>query len=222
MKISKVKTIIIASALVLTPLSVNAAEYHEPTENDYVDLVDSMFQGMDENELVLEMPEGGYLSGPGVCVDTDITTGEVIAEYNVQTDPNAITVKEAKAEILDTFENGKMTRGVNPPASNTLRTLAYGDIYTSSPFSGSGWRFSGMQFKASSGSGDYLKWSSYIDGGRVGNYNEAYATKNSGTLQGTAINAGQSIWNSEGSLGQIYYTYNPVAGTYYQVGNVNS
>ena len=57
-----------------------------------------------------------------------------------------------------------------------------------------------------------------MDGGRVGNYNEAYATKN-GNLQGTAINAGQSLYVNRNGSAQIYYTYNPLPKTYYVVEN---
>ena len=38
----------------------------------------------------------------------------------------------------------------------------------SKTFSGSGWRFSGYQFVADPNTGYYLKWTTYIDDGRVG------------------------------------------------------
>lgn len=138
-------------------------------------------------------------------------------------DSNAIPVKKAKNRIKyrqTAFPT--QTYGAKPPGTDTIYILDYGSEYNSNPFSGNGWRFSGKQFKAKSGTGgDYLRWTSYIDSGRVGNYNEAYATTNSGTIQGTALEIGVPIWNSEGNLGQIYYTYNPLAGTYYNVANIN-
>lgn len=131
-------------------------------------------------------------------------------------------IKEKKEKLLSEISEGGIELfGATPPESNTLRTLNYGDVYTSKPFSGSGWRFSNLQFKPASGTGKYLRWSSYVDSGRVGNYNEGYATKYGGSEQGTSVKAGATIWNSEDGLGQIYYTYNPIAGTYYVVANVN-
>lgn len=207
--------------LPFTSLIVNAADYHESYETDYENMVDGMFEGLDEDALVLEMPEGGFLYGQ--CTDYDANNPTIVlGEYDSETDKNSITVSEAKEKLLSEINEGGIELfGATPPESNTLRTLNYGDVYTSKPFSGSGWRFSNLQFKPASGTGKYLRWSSYVDSGRVGNYNEGYATKYGGSEQGTSVKAGATIWNSEDGLGQIYYTYNPIAGTYYVVANVN-
>lgn len=77
----------------------------------------------------------------------------------------------------------------------------------------------GIFFKASSGSGTYLRWTSYKDAGRVGNYSEAVGTKN-GSLQGTVIGKNQTQYVSRGGSGMIYYTYSPIQGTYYYVVNI--
>ncbi|MCH3324937.1 hypothetical protein LC971_12260, partial [Enterococcus faecium] len=73
--------------------------------------------------------------------------------------------------------------------------------------------------------GNFLRWKSYIDDGRVGNVNQANATK-SGSIQGMALYAREGFKyfapNGPGwtmNIG-IYYTYNPVAGTYYVVQNI--
>ena len=225
MKIIKISIIGALLTTFLSISSINAAQYHNPIqhENENENIVNEMFSGLKDDDLVLEIEEGSFLAGPGVATYTNLSTGEVIAEYNVYSDENSITVNEAKDIILEEMNNPSTTyRGANPPSSNTLITLNYGQIYYSNKFSGSGWRFSEHQFKAKSGSGgDYLRWRSFIDSGRVGNYNEGYATKNSGTIQGTTLNVDQYVWNSEGSLGQIYFTYNPLAGTYYEVANIN-
>lgn len=98
-------------------------------------------------------------------------------------------------------------------------TLKPNSHYQSSEFSGTGWRFGGYFFKASSGSGTYLRWTSYKDAGRIGNYSEAVGTKN-GSLQGTVIEKNQTQYVSRGGSGMIYYTYSPLQGTYYYVVNI--
>ncbi len=45
--------------------------------------------------------------------------------------------------------------------------LAPGQVYISKKFSGTGWRIGGYKFKAG-GNGTWLKWSTFIDDGRVG------------------------------------------------------
>lgn len=202
----------------MSMIPVHAADYHEPVS---ADPIDSMFENLEDSDSVLHLPQGGYLHG--TCEVYDASSPDtLIATYDSQNNPASITVRQAKKEMKASRSSGISTYGANPPGTDTLLVLKYGADYTSEPFSASGWRFGGKQFKAASGSGgDYLRWTSYVDGGRVGNYNEAYATKNSGTIQGTALEAGVSVWNSEGNLGQIYYTYNPLAGTYYNVANVN-
>lgn len=221
-KCKVLSTLGVICCLPFTSIGINAADYHEPYTTDYENMVDSMFEGLSEDDLVLEMPEGGFLYGQ--CEDYDVDDPTVLlGEYDSETDPNSVTVAEAKEILLSQMnDEGIEPIGDAPPSNSKVRVLAYGDTYTSSPFSGTGWRFSNLQFKPASGTGNYLRWSSYVDSGRVGNYNEGYATKYGGSTQGTSVKAGQTIWNSEEGLGQIYYTYNPIAGTYYVVKNVNS
>lgn len=82
----------------------------EINENESVDVwtqeeLDEYFSEFDDDQLILEMPEGGFLYSidnptPGVAdaifTDEDGTS----IEYDVDTDPNAETVAEAKARML--------------------------------------------------------------------------------------------------------------------------
>lgn len=207
------------SMLSLNVTQIHAAEYSDSQETVFSKTV---FPDLSDDDLVIELPDGGYLYGKCEVYDISDQTSPIII-YDSTMDSNAIPVKKARNRIKyrqTAFPT--QTYGATPPGTDTIYVLDYGSEYNSNPFSGNGWRFSGKQFKAKSGTGgDYLRWTSYIDSGRVGNYNEAYATKNSGTIQGTALEIGVPIWNSEGNLGQIYYTYNPLAGTYYNVANIN-
>lgn len=174
------------------------------------------FRGLKDDDKVLEV-DGGYLYGECSLYDSD---NNLIGEYNSKTSPESITVAEARKEITEKKDEISLY-GAYPPdpdKPNTLVVLDGGSSYTSNEFTGTGWRFSGKRFLPASGTGDFLRWTSYVDGGRVGNYNEAYATKN-GNLQGTAINAGQSLYVNRNGSAQIYYTYNPLPKTYYVVEN---
>lgn len=180
------------------------------------DILSVNFSGLKDDDKVLEV-DGGYLYGECSLYDAD---NNLIGEYNSLTSPESITVSEARKEISEKKDEISLF-GAYPPdpdKSNTLVVLESNSSYTSNEFTGSGWRFSGKRFLPASGTGDFLRWTSYVDGGRVGNYNEAYATKN-GNLQGTAINAGQSRYVNKNGSAQIYYTYNPLPKTYYVVEN---
>ena len=174
------------------------------------------FSGLKDDDKILKI-DGGYLYGGCSLYDAD---NNLIGNYNSQTSLESITVAEARKEISEK-KNEISLFGAYPPdpdKSNPLVVLDANSSYTSNEFTGSGWRFSGKRFFPASGTGDFLRWTCYVDGGRVGNYNEAYATKN-GNLQGTAINAGQSRYVNKYGSAQIYYTYNPLPKTYYVVEN---
>ena len=209
----------LSGLLSLCLVNVQAAQYHEPIEAD--EIIESTFSDFKESELVLELPEGGFLYGQATEYSTsDLTT--VLAEYDSETDPNSVTVAEAKKILkADAAESETSVQpyGAKPPEKNTIRDLAYGSKYYSSVFKQNGWRFGEIQWRAAPNSGgDYLRWTSLIDAGRVGSYGEAYATY-TGSIQGTVINANSSVWNSEGGQGQIYYTLNPIPGSQYVVEN---
>lgn len=183
-----------------------------------INTTESMFSDLEDSEKVLMLSDGGYLHGSGFITDSD-NPEQIIAEYNSETDPNSITVQEAKAQVIDSLTNGIPTiqpRATTVPTQNF--TLAANASYRSSNFSGSGWRFGGYRFYPEPSSGYYLLWTSYGDDARVGNTWEATQTLN-GTISGTEIYNNVSKYVNKGTLGQIYYSYNPVSGSYYIVSN---
>ena len=182
--------------------------------------IEMLFSGLDDNESVIELPNGGYIYGNGevkIFDYLDYIEGNLvpIETYDLNKDINKITVEDAKQQLY-IAKDIPMTRGSSVPTQ--VMQLSAGQIYISKVFCGSGWRFSGYQFVADPNTGYYLKWTTYIDDGRVGSASYANDTLR-GQTHGIEIYKGQPKYISYGPNGQIYYTYNPINGTYYRVEN---
>ena len=182
--------------------------------------IEMLFSGLDDNESVIELPNGGFIYGNGdvmIFDYLDYIEGKLvpIETYDLKKDINKITVEDAKQQLY-IAKDIPMTRGSSVPTQ--VMQLSAGQIYISKAFSGSGWRFSGYQFVADPNTGYYLKWTTYIDDGRVGSASYANDTLR-GQTHGIEIYKGQPKYISYGPNGQIYYTYNPINGTYYRVEN---
>lgn len=182
--------------------------------------IEMLFSGLDDNESVIELPNGGYIYGNGevkIFDYLDYIEGKLvpIETYDLNKDLNKITVEDAKQQLY-IAKDIPMTRGSSVPTQ--VMQLSAGQIYISKAFSGSGWRFSGYQFVADPNTSYYLKWTTYIDDGRVGSASYANDTLR-GQTHGIEIYKGQPKYISYGPNGQIYYTYNPINGTYYRVEN---
>lgn len=182
--------------------------------------IEMLFSGLDDNESVIELPNGGYIYGNGevkIFDYLDYIEGKLvpIETYDLNKDINKITVEDAKQQLYIAKDIPR-TRGSSVPTQ--VMQLSAGQIYISKAFSGSGWRFSGYQFVADPNTGYYLKWTTYIDDGRVGSAPYANDTLR-GQTHGIEIYKGQPKYISYGPNGQIYYTYNPINGTYYRVEN---
>lgn len=209
-------TLAILFSICLPNFNVLAKE--QDTSTEIIKTTENMFSDLDNNEKVLMLPDGGYLHGSGFITDSE-NSDQIIAEYNSETDPNSITVQEAKAQVVNSIKNDTsiiQPRAATVPTQNF--TLAANASYRSSNFSGSGWRFGGYRFYPEPSSGYYLLWTSYGDDARVGNTWEATQTLN-GTISGTTIYNNVSTYVNKGTLGQIYYSYNPVNDSYYIVAN---
>lgn len=182
--------------------------------------IEMLFSGLDDNESVIELPNGGYIYGNGevkIFDYLDYIEGKLvpIETYDLNKDINKITVEDAKQQLY-IAKDIPMNRGSSVPTQ--VMQLSAGQIYISKAFSGSGWRFSGYQFVADPNTGYYLKCTTYIDDGRVGSASYANDTLR-GQTHGIEIYKGQPKYISYGPNGQIYYTYNPINGTYYRVEN---
>ncbi|WP_296240979.1 hypothetical protein [uncultured Faecalicoccus sp.] len=209
-------SIILASFLLMPGVPVFAAE--RMSLEDAEELVDQMFDDMEGSEKVLEMPDGGFLYGEAYIAPAEDIT-EVLISYDSETDPDSKTVEETKIDLIDDLVNGTPTiqpRGASVPTQNYV--LGPGAVYKSSPFSGAGWRFSGYMFAPRPDTGYYLLWTSYGDDARVGDIVQARNTLN-GTIQGEIIYNGVSKYINKATLSHVYYTYNPVDGSYYVVAN---
>ena len=215
----KMLTVIATVAMVQsTQLNVSAAEYHEPVILDDSLSVEEMFFDKVDDDRVLPMLGGGFLHGSCVVVDAR-DESRILGIYNSRLDPNAVSIEEAKRILAgETKYVSVAARGATIPTGWDLYFLGANEHYLSGEFSASGWRFSNYMFKPESGTGDYLRWTSINDSGRVGGYEDAQNTLN-GIVSGMELPIGQSRWYSKGSAGQIYYTYNPVTGTKYLVEN---
>ena len=200
-----------ASGTLMTP--VFAAECPE-TGNVELPVTDTFFDQVGD-EKVLPMPGGRFLYGS--CVVTDLNNPDIILGiYDSEIDPEAVSVEEAK-QIVNGERSFVSHMGRSASPSTSLYVLKGNTSYRSDAFSGSGWRFSNYYFKPASGTGEYLLWSSFIDGGRVGSYDDACATLN-GTLSGMELPVNTAKYYRNAG-GQQYFTYNPIKGTYYVVSN---
>ena len=174
---------------------------------------------INENQMIIADPDGGgyfySLDGSSEFSDSDIQqVGGVVmsvSEYEM--------IQEKKDAMVDGIElfapiSLYSTNPFNKPTKVIPNRLAY----TSNPFSGNGWRFSGYRFLPASGTGVYLAWRVEGDAGRVGTYDHARNTYN-GHIQGVPVDPGQRKYVASDSTGLLFYTYNPVPGSRYIVEN---
>lgn len=202
------------SVFTCTIYSIRAQEINN------AEIIEQLFNDFEDTDELIELPNGGYLYGQGEAkvyeyLDYIDGNADPIEVYKVSNNENKITVKEAKEEMKNNVGNVQQ-RGSSVPTQ--VMQLAAGQVYVSNTFSGSGWRFSGYQFVADPSTGYYLKWTTYVDDGRVGNASLAMNTLK-GQISGIEIYKNQSKYINYGPNGQIYYTYDPINGTYYRVEN---
>lgn len=200
--------------------------------------IEMMFSELNDSDMVLALPNGGFLHGESELLDEN---QNILTVYNSETDPNSITVSLAKELMVEQAleENSQKKnyldlinptiQGTAPPSTTSYLVLGVNETYNSSTFSGSGWRFAGYWFynhyKASNG--NYyaqgpLKWKTFVDSGAVGDaedVNNIYA--NHWASAGIAIYPNQN-WKlvSSGNPGNpklTYFTYSPISGTTYSV-----
>lgn len=207
----------------------------EKKVKDKKEEMDTMFNQLElsDTDLVLELPDGGIIGGSGAEIRSN--DGKLIKSYDVKTDPNSITVSEYKKEEINKIINEDESSPISTFGASI--PLQWGDVmilkvngfYKSQAFSASGWRYSGYQFSPISGSGGYLRWSTYLDDGRVAvqppsgwavdfvfnpNYHATAIYRGSYYYFGS-----DTISNAFGPSRSFYCTYNPVNGSYYLVEN---
>lgn len=62
--------------------------------------IDKPFAELEDDDLVIKMPGGGYLHGKAELTKRDDPKRRVIASYDSKTDSNTITVAQAREEML--------------------------------------------------------------------------------------------------------------------------
>lgn len=219
----KVKFLIIALLCCssFTIINADSIESNNGIENEYA--LTERLDSLDPSRPVLELPDGGLLQG-----QMEIYDGEnLIAKYDSESDVNKETVSEAKTRITIEIQNGTVkNQQTSAKASwlpEKLSVLKYGSVYTSNTFSAArGWRYGGLKFIAANDSGGtYLRWSTHVDDGRVGDEVDAYHTS-LGYLSGHDIYMKKNYWFDYGQTPSLYFTYNPKKGTYYKVANIDA
>lgn len=185
--------------------------------------INEVFEDFDSSMKILVLPDGGFLQGKATVYNAnDTNCKKSIAVYDSETDKNAISVAQAK--IIE--KENKLSKNVNNPQivpyGTTIPTkimvLADKSAYTSSTFSGSGWRIGGYKFKPAANTGDYLLWTSFVDSANAGTAGHVSSTINGGPNYGTALPTGVKtyVYSADWTM---YYTFNPIAGSYYIVAN---
>lgn len=205
-----------------SPLSYENQEIKEDSANDNIEVSDRL-NSFDEQKKILQLPDGSLLQG-----SIEIYDGEnLIASYDSETDANSQTKIEVEKDLVENNQNSNPLlrvdiAGFQKTPGNYITILSYGTRFQSNKCSGgSGWRFSVTAYTAAANSGgSYLRWKTFKDSARIGSTSQAKSTLN-GTLSGKDIYTGSYYWVDCGKgVGQNYYTYNPAAGSYYEVANV--
>lgn len=189
---------------------------------------ESFFEKFSDSDKMVELPNGGFLHGKAVVYES-VDSDKIVKEYDSATDSSAKTVGEIKNQLQNESIKSNLTLNLNAenqPKGAGVPTqvvgIPYGGEYVSEAFSSSGWRFGGYLFKAITSPLPNLIWSSHVDSGIVGTQAQADYTHSHGSqsvYQGTVVGVGSRV-----SLGgtRCFYTYSPINGTYYYVGNVDA
>ncbi|MCC7669562.1 MAG: hypothetical protein ABF754_05370 [Leuconostoc pseudomesenteroides] len=175
----------------------------------------------------VELPDGGFLFGPGTFKSEDGKGNVSIIDPN-DTDLKVTTVGQAKKDegIVNNSQLGELfSTFVALPSPGTSRGSVATQNYTlkanqgySEGMQGTGWRYAKYLFKPAAGTGDYLQWRDYGDSGIV------ERAENVKVHNGYALYPGQSIWatahtGSGALLGTTFSSINPIPGSYYYVLN---
>lgn len=158
------------------------------------------------------------------------TVDEVTGERTVQnseTDPNSITVAEAKIVDEKNFRNSftlnEFVTPRYPSPSRKAYNLKPRASYLSNPFSGNGWQFAGYKFQnVFVGGKTTMRWTSIGDTGKAGDMTDAFNTYlTGGNAYGIYLNQGVAtdVYPTDGDLYLTYYSWNPASGSRYRVQN---
>lgn len=183
----------------------------------------TQFTGMKDSDKILPLSDGGFLYGEMETFDE--VTGKRTVQ-NSETDPNSITVDEAKIIDEKNFRNSftlnEFVTPRYPSPSRKLYVLKPLASYLSNPFSGSGWQFAGYLFGTTTAGKTTIRWTSIGDSGKAGDKTDAYNTYlTGGNAYGIYLNQGvpKDVYPTDGGPDLTYYSWNPAPGSRYRAQN---
>ncbi|MEX0379774.1 hypothetical protein AB3K25_10030 [Leuconostoc sp. MS02] len=228
------KKIILVSTMVLSIgffyLSENQVSASNTTSIFHKN-VNTMDNAMSDSVTAIELPDGGFLFGPGVFEAENNAGAKVFIDPKT-TSYKVTTVGQAKKDEGITNKTGVLKNSTLttsfialPTGGSVSRTSVSSTNYTlyanqgySEAMQGPAWRYAKYLFKPSSGTGDLLQWRTYEDSGLVG------AAPEVASHQAYALYPGQSVWakakTASGALaGTTFASMSPRDGSYYYVLN---
>jgi hypothetical protein len=226
MKKYKLGLSLVAVSLGVSLMSTNVSY---ASTSDFQTRTDKIANPISDSLPAVELPDGGFLFGPGTFESED-DKGNVTIIDPKNTDLKVTTVGQAKRDegIVDNSSPlGKsFSTFVALPSPGTSRGSVATQNYTlkanqaySEGMQGTGWRYARYLFKPAAGTGDYLQWRDYKDSGLIEN------ADNVRIHVGYALYPGQSIWATAHNrvtgalIGTTFSSINPIPGSYYYVIN---
>lgn len=223
MKVKKVLWLFIMSTSVGVVLTTDvfAAAKGNPNDTNTV---------MKKTDTAIELPDGGFLSGPGKFEGKDEHGTKFVIDpqtttYKVTTVENALREQKSKSSEINNLNPLLQSKialpigeaSVSPTSKPVIQSsieLKANQSY-SGTMNGSGWRYARYWFyPASNTGGPYLRWEAHGDSGVV---LDAWSSPSTSTI----INDGQVKYLAGPFITNVtsFASYNPARYSYYYVGN---
>lgn len=155
--------------------SVRAAEKKAIIQDENPN--NELFGNWDDSDKVVELPDGTYLKGEAEVISSTTNFSRNVSDstqsYNSESDPNALTVEEAKEQAKNINSNKAKfsTRGVDPSFNTAiLRNKAEVKVFFRMT---RGWHSLNTVYQSLTGTGPYLLYSMYNDSALVGSAQQA-------------------------------------------------
>jgi len=181
--------------------------------------IDEFFKGFSDDVTVV--PNGrGILHGKVEIADSN-NLDRIIQTIDTDTDENALTIGELK-DILKTTTFGPTLEIDDRNQSEYPPNFAYLGLgaFHKEAMSGNGWRFGSSLFAPTNGTGDYLRWETFVDSGRVGDSEDIRHTINTQQpVYGLELTPGTPRYATGIGNFTAYFTWSPLPNTSYYVIN---
>lgn len=179
---------------------------------DLKDTVLEMYQGLDDSQYVLYLPNGGYVKNADGSADFSLEQieesegGIVTTVADAKNRAKEFAIQAEKSGLNNTGSIGTLKNALAP---SHAFSVAAGQSVGETVFGG-GWQYSRYYYHPATGTGGYLLWTTYGDSGLV-DKTPIYPNKPKYVFSDD--NRGTYIW------GARYKTYNAPAGTRFTVAN---